>query len=167
MEQLYFQDGVEYFTLGSDISECPNEFESFFKIWHSKKNGPLFPCWKNFDFYDFKGWHGRVVLSETSLDPFSTTYHLYGSLVAEYLGEDLTGKTDQLGADNGFHNDSDIPYMTHLIENQKIGYNYGELSRIGMPYRRVSFIDFPMNKAAQSEKLERPTTFLTACYVWT
>ena len=96
MKKIIENDQSTYYLIDPDTPTLPTEFQSIYDLWQSKrlltKNSNLFPCWQDFDFTDFIGWHGMLIISETSWNPFEITYRLFGSEIANIIGEDLTGK---------------------------------------------------------------------------
>ena len=44
-------------------------FSKLIEIWQSKRQGRRVPAWQDFDFYDFKGWHGYISVYEVTYDP--------------------------------------------------------------------------------------------------
>ena len=50
------------------------------------------PSWADFDFYDFKGWHGVIAVQEVVTEPFDLRCRLWGSELTEVFGADNTGK---------------------------------------------------------------------------
>lgn len=63
------------------------------EIWRSKRRPGALPAWRDFDFYDFVGWHGLVYVDEVvTRDPLDLRCRLWGTRLAELLGADETGK---------------------------------------------------------------------------
>lgn len=164
MEELFTDEQSAYFLINPDTETPPSEFESIFRLWDSKRANGLFPCWKDFDFTDFVGWHGMMIISETRWDPFEITYRIFGSEIANILGEDLTGKTSHPGDEGNFYYSLDRPYLEAIVEQKKLGYATGYFDKRGNIHRKIAYMDFPMNRAHHSEELEKPTMFMTACY---
>ncbi|WP_420548197.1 hypothetical protein [Curvivirga sp.] len=166
MEKILSDPLSTYYLIDPDTDHPPAEFESIYQLW-AKKRGEdnLFPCWKDFDFTDFVGWHGMLIISETQWEPFEITYRIFGSEIANIINEDLTGKKSYPGEEGGFYYELDKPYLEAIRANRKLGYAIGSLDWIGQTHRKVAYMDFPMNKAHRSEDFKNPTMFMTACYV--
>jgi len=65
----------------------------FVDIWRAKRASGRLPAWRNFDFYDFVGWHGYVYVDQVvARDPLEMRCRLWGIELTELLGFDETGK---------------------------------------------------------------------------
>lgn len=70
-------------------------FESLVALWRVKRNDRRMPSWADFDFYDFKGWHGWIAVEEIITDPFNLRCRLWGTELTKVLGSDNTGNSIQ------------------------------------------------------------------------
>ena len=67
-------------------------FSSFHALWQSKAGDRSHPAWSDFDFYDFRGWHGWVYVGEVTADRQDFRFRLFGSHIVDLLGDDYTGR---------------------------------------------------------------------------
>ncbi len=49
----------EYFDRDIAPAALPG-FEDLVRLWQDRRGDRVVPSWSDFDFYDFKGWHGRL-----------------------------------------------------------------------------------------------------------
>ncbi len=59
----------EFFDRDIEPAALPG-FEDLVRLWQDRRGDRAVPSWSDFDFYDFKGWHGRISVYEISYDPF-------------------------------------------------------------------------------------------------
>lgn len=64
----------------------------FLRLWEMKRGASNVPSRESFDFDDFLPWMGRVSIMEVLTGGADFRYRLYGTTLAEVMGEDLTGK---------------------------------------------------------------------------
>lgn len=67
-------------------------FDGFHKVWRDKAGERSMPAWSDFDFYDFRGWHGWVYLGEVTEDRQDFRFRLFGTHIVELLADDYTGR---------------------------------------------------------------------------
>ncbi len=119
------------------------EFESFVGLWHAKRGDRELPSWADFDFYDFKGWHGAIAVQDVISEPFNLRCRLWGSKLTDILGSDNTGKLySELGA--GF-TENDMAYLTELCRSGSIGMSHGQLDWLQKGHKAAAFIDLPLS----------------------
>ena len=82
----------EYFDRDIAPAALPG-FEDLVRLWQDRRGDRVVPSWSDFDFYDFKGWHGRLSVYDISYDPFEYTCRLSGTMVDGVLDRTLTGVT--------------------------------------------------------------------------
>ena len=58
----------DFFDRDIEPSALPG-FEDFVRLWQDRRDDWVVPSWSDFDFNDFKCWHGRLGLYEISYDP--------------------------------------------------------------------------------------------------
>ena len=52
-----------YELFGRDTAaELFGVFEPIVRRWRQKRGERAMPSWADYDFYDFTGWHGRIVV---------------------------------------------------------------------------------------------------------
>jgi hypothetical protein len=140
------EDGwkYEYFEPDIDPSTIP-EFASLLKIWQSKRAGRRVPAWSDFDFYDFKGWHGWLMVYEVSYDPFDYTVRLSGTNVDELYGFSTQGynrqQMNRVYAETAVRDEFDEMTCRNLV----ISYITGPLNIEGKTFNRVSYLELPLS----------------------
>lgn len=120
-------------------------FENIVGVWRSKFVDGKIPAWADFDFYDFKGWHGFVSISEYLYDPFDLKVRLWGTEMARLYDRDMTGKRLSDLIDSGTDPQTDLEYYAMLGKNMYIGYSTGTLEWIDQSHIHVSFLDLPLS----------------------
>lgn len=130
-------------------------FEPLVRLWHAKRAGAALPAWSDFEFYDFKGWHGRIAVQEVFADPFDLRCRLWGSDLTEILGSDNTGK--RFSDFGSGYTENDLGYLKELCRSASIGRSHGSLDWLQKGYRSVAFIDLPL-----ADDGATPTHLLTA-----
>lgn len=134
----------QYFEPDIDPSTVP-EFESLVKTWQSKRAGRRVPSWSDFDFYDFKGWHGWVCVYDVTYDPFDYRVRLSGTHIDELYG--LTtkgydrGRMNQIFAETAVRDEFDEMNCRNLT----IAYITGPLNVQGKTFNRVSYLELPLS----------------------
>jgi hypothetical protein len=68
----------EYFDRDIEPAALPG-FEDLVRLWQDRRGDRVVPSWSDFDFYDFRGWHGRLGVHEISYDPFDYIFRLSGT----------------------------------------------------------------------------------------
>ncbi len=94
VEQTNDIDERRTFLLPPDTAaERFEPLTGFVEIWRSKCGPGRLPAWRDFDFYDFVGWHGYVYVDQVvERDPLEMRCRLWGIELTELLGSDETGK---------------------------------------------------------------------------
>jgi hypothetical protein len=128
-------------------SDTPAErfdaFESLVCLWQAKRGDRDMPSWADFDFYDFKGWHGAIVVHDVISEPFDLRCRLWGSKLTEILGADNTGKLfSEFGAG---YTENDIAYLAEVCRSGSIGMSYGQLDWLQKGHKAAAFIDLPLS----------------------
>ena len=118
-------------------------FESLVALWNVKRRGRQMPSWADFEFLDFKGWHGVIAVKEVVAEPFDLHYRLWGTKLTEIFGSDNTGKLySETGAGDM---DNDIAYFAELCRTGSIGMRHGKLDWLPNGDRSVAFIDLALS----------------------
>ncbi len=82
----------EYFDANASSDNFVG-FEDIVDVWRCKSNNGKLPAWSDFDFYDFKGWHGFVGVAEYLYEPVDNILNRRRALLTE------RGATDQNALD--------------------------------------------------------------------
>ncbi len=118
-------------------------FESFVALWRAKRGDREMPSWTDFDFYDFKGWHGVIAVWEVVTEPFDLRYRLWGSKLTEVFGFDYTGKYySEMGP---CYTENDVDYFAELCRSGSIGMSHGKLDWLQRDHMSAGFIDLPLS----------------------
>lgn len=101
-------------------------FAPFVALWHARRRDGRLPAWRDFDFQDFKGWHGMIHVDElVSLEPFEMRCRLWGSQLTEILGIDETGKL--LSESPAATEPGLIDFTRAIVTGRQIGVNVGRV----------------------------------------
>lgn len=119
--------------------------EDLVRLWRDKRGDRSVPAWSDFDFYDFKGWHGRITLADVSYDPYDLRYRLVGTQVAERLGGDYTGKLYSEMVAEGMDPFDDFEFYEMTSRKMLVSRLSGDLRWAGQKYVTVTFVDFPLS----------------------
>lgn len=128
-----------------DLDAAPEQFGAFeplVRLWQAKHSKPILPAWSEFDFYDFRGWHGRIAVQEIVAEPFDLRCRLWGSELSEILGSDNTGK--RFSDFGSGYTENDLAYLKELCRSRSIGRSQGRLDWLQKDYKSVAFIDLPL-----------------------
>lgn len=118
-------------------------FEPLVRLWQAKRGDRDMPSWADFDFYDFKGWHGAIAVQEVIAEPFDMRCRLWGSKLTEIFGSDNTGKLySEIGAG---YTENDIAYLRKLCDSRSIGMSHGQLDWLQKGHKSAAFIDLPLS----------------------
>ncbi|MEQ8665259.1 MAG: hypothetical protein RIC16_05995 [Rhodospirillales bacterium] len=123
-------------------------FQDFFDLWLSKRgSGRRYAEWQDFQLEDFHGWYGQLSLGEIHDDPFDLSYRLWGTLLVEWWGIEMTGKllSSYPWAGNIWEA-NERPYMEHLVANSQMGFVSGPLSSIDRDVVYIEGVELPLGK---------------------
>jgi hypothetical protein len=124
-------------------SEQFGVFESLVALWRVKRGDIGMPSWADFDFYDFKGWHGWIAVQEIVTKPFDLRCRLWGTELTKVLGSDNTGKFfSEYGQG---YTENDLAFLTELCRSGSIGMSHGALDRLKEGRKPAAFIDLPLS----------------------
>jgi hypothetical protein len=141
------QNGWRYecFEPDTDPSTFPH-FEDLVRLWQSKRQGRRVPSKKDFDFYDFKGWHGWLVLYDVKWDPFDYVVRLSGTQVDELYGFGATGfdrqKMNEVYEETTVRDEFDEMNCRNLT----ISRISGPLNIKGKGFQRVVYLELPLSE---------------------
>ncbi len=118
-------------------------FEPLVCLWQEKRGDRDMPSWADFDFYDFKGWHGAIAVQEVIAEPFDLRCRLWGSNLTDVFGADQTGKLfSEFGSG---YTENDMAYLTELCRSGSIGMSHGHLDWLKKGHKTAAFIDLPLS----------------------
>lgn len=121
-------------------------FRDLVAAWQSKwdtRNGG--PGRRDFDFFEFRGWWGKVSIARIETDPFDVRFVLWGTRLVDWWGVDYTNK--RLGEE------SITPEAWTMIEGRYfqdmyndpfIGIVCGYLDQYQRPHLKVLGVDLPL-----------------------
>ncbi len=120
-------------------------FEGLLGLWRRKRGDRVAPAWKDFEFGDFVGWFGRIVVADIFYEPFDYRYRLFGEAVAMKYRTDHTGKTGSDLVARGLEPEDDLRFYEHACRNMLIARVSGELRWLDRPHARATFAEFPLS----------------------
>ncbi|WP_416899423.1 MAG: hypothetical protein ACMVY4_06825 [Minwuia sp.] len=141
------------------FSSCPLEsdpsrfgpFRDIVELWAARRpeDGGL-PSRRGIDFYDLKGWHGRIAIAKIERAPFDVRFVLWGTTLTAWWGADYTNEL--LGA-NALYPDlwkkTEYPYFARMCRTPFIGVVGGYLDQHNKPHNKVIGLDLPMGDGRQ------------------
>ncbi len=134
----------EYFDCDIEPAVLPG-FEDLVRLWQDKRGDRVVPSWSDFDFYDFKGWHGRLGVYDISYDPFDFICRLSRTIVDGVFDRKMTGMT---GSDLAKMEAEDSTYMEFnemTCRQMLISRISGPLNYKGREHVEVTFVEFPLS----------------------
>ncbi len=134
----------EYFDRDIEPAVLPG-FEDLLRLWQDKRGDRAVPAWSDFDFYDFKGWHGRLGVYDISYDPFDYICRLSGTVVDGVFDRKMTGVT---GSDLAKMEVDDIAFMEFnemTCRQMLISRISGPLNFKGREHVEATFVEFPLS----------------------
>ena len=134
----------EYFELDTPASEFDG-FEPIINLWNSKRTGTNIPSWSDFDFYDFKGWHGKVCKNTYQFNPFDYKVELFGVDFVELVGRDMTNMMGSELVNLGEEVALEMEYYEWICKNVYISRTHGTLFYEGREHKRANFLDLPLS----------------------
>lgn len=124
-------------------------FEDLVRLWRKKRGDRPAPAWSDFDFHDFAGWHGRIVVADIFYDPFDFRYRLFGEKVAVRYNVDFTGKLFSELVDSGQEPAEDMEFYEMACRKMLIARVSGELHWLRRPQVSTTFVEFPMSDTGE------------------
>lgn len=134
----------EYF----DREKAPSffgEFQPLVELWQSKRHGRKVPSWSDFDFYDFKGWHGLLSVSEYYYDPFDFKYLIFGTDIARQVEMENTGKLASSLAGTRYDPTKDFDFYEMSARGLYISRGKRDFLWADSPTTSVKYIELPMS----------------------
>lgn len=121
------------------------EFAGLLEIWQSKRNGRRVPAWKDFDFYDFVGWHGKLSIYEIRYEPYDYTVRLSGTHIDEMYQRTMKGiKLDDMRK-MFIEQDNSEEFYEMACRNLCITHTFGPLNVKNLDYKEVEFFELPLS----------------------
>jgi hypothetical protein len=134
----------EYFDRDIEPAALPG-FEDLVRLWHDKRGDRVVPSWSDFDFYDFKGWHGRIGVHDVSYDPFDFTYRLSGTEIDRVFGRTMTGAKGSELAEMRMENSLGMEFYEMTCRQMLITRISGPVNLKGRAHIETTFADFPLS----------------------
>lgn len=125
-------------------------FAAFVELWRDRWRAGRLPAWRDFDFPDFKGWHGMILVDElVSTAPFEMRCRLWGSQLTELLGIDETGKL--LSESPAAEEPGLIDFYRSIVVERRIGLSVG---RVWSYQRPIEFSVVKLPCASDGENVD-------------
>ena len=134
----------EYFDRDIEPVALPG-FEDLVRLWQDKRGDRVVPSWSDFDFYDFKGWHGRLGVYEFSYDPFDYTCRLSGTEIDRVFGLALTGVKGTELAKTRVEHPVTMEFYEMMCRQMLIARISGPLNVKGREHIQATFVEFPLS----------------------
>jgi hypothetical protein len=134
----------EYFDRDIEPGALPGS-EDLVRLWQDRRGDRIVPAWSDFDFYDFKGWHGRINVYEISYDPFDYTFRLSGSEVDDLLDRSMTGAKGSELAEVKVEDPVSMEFYEMISRNMLIARTSGPLKLKGREHIQAIFVEFPLS----------------------
>ncbi len=140
-----FEDWTyEYFDRDIDPAALPG-FEDLVQLWQDRRGDRPAPSWSDFDFYDFKGWHGRLSVYDISYDPFGYTFRLSGTMVDVAYDRNMTGVTGSDLEEMRVEQPAAMEFYEMTCRQMLISRQLGSLNFKGREHVQVTFVEFPLS----------------------
>ncbi len=134
----------EYFDRDIAPAALPG-FEDLVRLWQDRRGYRVVPSWSDFDFYDFKGWHGRLSVYDISYDPFDYTCRLSGTMVDGVFDRTLTGVTGSELAEMQVEHPVDMEFYEMTCGRMLISRISGRLDLKGHDPIQATFVELPLS----------------------
>ncbi len=123
-------------------------YASLVDMWDRKKNGRDLPSWRDFDFYDFVGWHGWICVFDIQHDSFDWTCRLSGTLVDQITGRTFQGKSRADVYDQAV-TESTMEFFEQALIQRKIGWCVGPINVVGRDHINAQYLELPCSNDGQ------------------
>ncbi len=134
----------EYFDRDIEPAALPG-FEHLVRQWQDKRGDRVVPSWSDFDFFDFKGWYGRLGVYEISYDPFDYTCRLSGTVVEGAFGRTMTGEKGSELAEMRVEHPVTREFYEMACRQIMITRISGPLNLKGRKHIQATFVAFPLS----------------------
>ena len=143
-------DDWKYECFERDIDpEMLPGFEDLARLWQNRRGDRPAPVWNDFDFHDFAGWHGRILVTEVFYDPFDFRYKLFGSELVERFGIDKTGQYFTEQEDCSFDPIEDFEFHETTSRSMLITRLSGQPYWLARPHIDTIFVAFPLSDTGE------------------
>lgn len=147
-----YQREYQLFKNDTQSAHFP-EFTTIIDLWRSKSKEGEAPCWADFEFEDFTGWHGRISLGEL-IAPKEVLMILWGTKLTDWWGFDYTQKRlGQWKNTTTTWEQAESNYLDLLFETGSIGAWHGNLESVGRAHCHIKCIDLPLSKDGKTTHL--------------
>lgn len=133
-----------YFDPDIDPQEVP-VFSSLLEIWQSKRRDRKVPAWRDFDFYDFTGWHGKLTVYNISYDPFDYVVRLSGTYIDQLYQRSMKGMTLADMTSIAVQNTNAIEFYEMACKNLYVTHTIGPLNVRELDYKAVEYMEMPLS----------------------
>ena len=123
--------------------------EDLVRLWQHKRGDRVVPSWADFDFYDFKGWHGRIGVHDISYDPFDYNYRLSGTEIDRVFGRTMTGVKGSELAEMRVVNPLGMEFYEMTCRQMLITRISGPVNLKGRAHIETIFVDIPLSDDGQ------------------
>ncbi len=134
----------EYFDRDIDPAALPG-FEDLVRLWQDKRGERSVPAWSDFDFYDFKGWHGRICVYDISYDPFDYICRLSGTVVDGVYDQTMTGTKGSELTELRVVDFEDMEFFEINCRQMRISRSFGPLNFKGRQHIHATFLELPLS----------------------
>ena len=134
----------EYFDRDIDPAALPG-FEDLVRLWRDKRGDRPAPAWSDFDFYDFKGWHGRISVYDIFYDPFDYLSRLSGTVVDGVYDQNLTGTKGSEQTEMKADDPATMEFYEMTCSGMLISRASGPLETKARRQVQATFVEFPLS----------------------
>jgi len=134
----------EHFDRDIEPAALPG-FEDLVRLWQDKRGDRVVPSWSDFDFYDFKGWHGRIGVYDISYDPFDYTCRLSGVEIDRVYDQTMTGAKGSDLTKIEVDNIASMEFNEMICRQMLISRISGPLNYKGREHVEATFVEFPLS----------------------
>ncbi len=134
----------EHFDRDIEPEDLPG-FEDLVRLWQGKRGDRTVPSWSDFDFYDFKGWHGRISVYDISYDPFDYFCRLSGTKLDVAYGQSMTGMSGSKLAEQQVEHPASMEVFEIASRQMLITRQLGTLNFKGREHVQATFVEFPLS----------------------
>ena len=138
----------EYFDRDIEPAALPG-FEDLVRLWQDRRGDRPAPTWSDFDFFDFKGWHGRISVYDISYDPFDYVARLSGTVVDGIYDRTMTGVTGSELAELRVEHPASMEFYEMICRQMLITRQSGTLNFKGREHVQATFVEFPLSDDGQ------------------
>jgi hypothetical protein len=134
----------EYFDRDIEPAALPG-FEDLVRLWQEKRGDRVVPSWSDFDFYDFKDWHGRISVYDISYDPFDYTSRLSGTVFDGVYQQTMTGTKGSELAERRVESPVNLEFYELTCRRMLVSRTSGSFDFEDRDQIQVSFVEFPLS----------------------